>query len=65
MQPMPPQEAARIFGAKYDPLPKSLWLAVHFSPSPSGQSAGREFLKRKHLRIKDRDPEPDDRVGPA
>ena len=63
MQPMPP-EAARIFGAQYDP-PEELWLAVHFSPSPSGQSAGREFLRRKHLRVKDRDPEPDDRVGPA
>jgi pimeloyl-ACP methyl ester carboxylesterase len=63
MQPMPP-EAAEIFGAKYDP-PEELWLAVHFSPSPSGQAAGREFLKRKHLRIRDRDPEPSDRVGPA
>lgn len=63
MQPMPP-EAAKIFSAKYDP-PEELWLAVHFSPSPSGQAAGREFLKRKHLRVKDRDPEPNDRVGPA
>jgi pimeloyl-ACP methyl ester carboxylesterase len=63
MQPMPP-EAAKIFSAQYDP-PEELWLAVHFSPSPSGQAAGREFLKRKHLRVKDRDPEPNDRVGPA
>ena len=63
MQPMPP-EAAKIFSAQYDP-PEELWLAVHFSPSSSGQAAGREFLKRKHLRVKDRDPEPDDRVGPA
>jgi pimeloyl-ACP methyl ester carboxylesterase len=63
MQPMTP-EAAKIFSAKYDP-PEELWLAVHFSPSPSGQAAGREFLKRKHLRIRDRDPEPSDRVGPA
>jgi pimeloyl-ACP methyl ester carboxylesterase len=63
MQPMPP-EAAKIFSAQYDP-PEELWLAVHFSPSPSGQAAGREFLKRKHLRVTDRDPEPNDRVGPA
>ena len=63
MQPMPP-EAAKIFGAQYDP-PEDLWLAVHFSPSPASQAAGREFLKRKHLRVKDRDPEPGDRVGPA
>jgi pimeloyl-ACP methyl ester carboxylesterase len=63
MQPMPP-EAAKIFSAQYNP-PEELWLAVHFSPSPSGQAAGREFLIRKHLRVKDRDPEPSDRVGPA
>jgi pimeloyl-ACP methyl ester carboxylesterase len=63
MQPMPPA-AVKIFSAKYDP-PEELWLAVHFSPSPSGQAAGREFLKRKHLRVEDRDPEPNDRVGPA
>jgi pimeloyl-ACP methyl ester carboxylesterase len=63
MQPMTP-EAAKIFTAKYDP-PEELWLAVHFSPSAAGQAAGREFLKRKHLRVKDRDPESDDKVGPA
>jgi pimeloyl-ACP methyl ester carboxylesterase len=63
MQPMPP-EAAKIFSARYD-RPEDLWLAVHFSPSPSGQAAGREFLKRKHLRSKDRDPEPNNRVGSA
>jgi pimeloyl-ACP methyl ester carboxylesterase len=63
MQPMPP-EAVKIFSAKYDP-PEELWLAVHFSPSPSGQAAGREFLKRKHLRFKDRDPVHNVRVGPA
>ena len=63
MQPMPP-EAAKIFSAQYDP-PEELWLAVHFSPSRSGQAAGLEFLKRKYLRINDRDPEPNDRVGPA
>jgi pimeloyl-ACP methyl ester carboxylesterase len=39
----------------YDP-PEHLWLAVHFSPSPSGRAAGFAFLKRKLLR-KDRGPE--------
>ena len=43
------QVAQRIFGAPYDP-PEHLWLAVLFSPSEAGQAAGREFLKRKHLR---------------
>ena len=43
------QVAQRIFGAAYDP-PEHLWLTVLFSPSEAGQAAGREFLKRKHLR---------------
>jgi pimeloyl-ACP methyl ester carboxylesterase len=43
------QVAQRIFGAAYDP-PEHLWLAVLFSPSEAGQAAGKEFLKRKHLR---------------
>ena len=47
--------SAEIFAGAYDP-PEHLWLAVHFSPSPSGRAAGFAFLKRKHLR-KDRDPE--------
>lgn len=56
--------AAKIFAAAYDP-PENLWLAVHFTPSPSSQAAGREFLKRKHLRQKGRDPEVNKAVGPA
>lgn len=56
--------AAKIFGATYDP-PENLWLAVHFTPSPSSQAAGREFLKRKHLRKDNRDPEVNEKVGPA
>src|ERR1700690_544809 len=56
--------AQRIFGAAYDP-PEHLWLAVLFSPSEAGQAAGREFLKRKHLRQEGRDPEVNDRVSPA
>ncbi|HVJ40176.1 MAG TPA: alpha/beta hydrolase [Dongiaceae bacterium] len=56
--------AAEIFGKTYDP-PEELWLAVHFAPSATSQAAGRAFLKRKHLRQEDRDPEANERVGPA
>jgi pimeloyl-ACP methyl ester carboxylesterase len=56
--------AAKIFGDAYDP-PENLWLAVHFAPSASSQAAGREFLERKHLRQENRDPEVNERVGPA
>ncbi|WP_394791115.1 alpha/beta fold hydrolase [Rhodoferax sp.] len=56
--------AAAIFGASYEP-PENLWLAVHFAPSASSQAAGHAFLKRKHLRLEGRDPEVNDRVGPA
>ena len=58
------QVAGRIFGAAYDP-PEHVWLAVQFSPSEAGQAAGREFLKRKHLRQEGRDPEVNDKVSPA
>src|SRR6266852_3057268 len=58
------QVAKRIFGAPYDP-PEHLWLAVLFSPSEAAQAAGKEFLKRKHLRQEGRDPEVDDTVSPA
>jgi pimeloyl-ACP methyl ester carboxylesterase len=56
--------AKRIFGATYDP-PEHLWLTVLFSPSEAAQAAGREFLKRKHLRQEGRDPEVNDKVSPA
>src|ERR1700686_4548522 len=58
------QVAQRIFGAAYDP-PEHLWLAVLFSPSAAAQAAGKEFLKRKHLRQEGRDPEMNDKVSPA
>jgi pimeloyl-ACP methyl ester carboxylesterase len=58
------QVAGRLFGATYDP-PEYVWLAVQFSPSEAGQAAGKEFLKRTHLRQKGRDPEVDDKVSPA
>ena len=48
-------KSAEIFSGTYDP-PERLWLAVHFSPSPSSQAAGLAFLKRKLLR-QERDPE--------
>jgi pimeloyl-ACP methyl ester carboxylesterase len=57
-------EAQRIFGAAYDP-PEHLWLAVLFSPSEASKAAGREFLKRKHLRQEGRDPEVNEKVGAA
>src|ERR1700746_3297409 len=58
------QAAGRLFGATYDP-PENVWLAVKFSPSAAGQAAGREFLKRTHLRQEGRDPEVKDKVSPA
>src|SRR5258705_6436209 len=58
------QVSGRLFGATYDP-PENLWLAVKFSPSAAGQAAGREFLKRTHLRQVGRDPEVNDKVSPA
>src|SRR6202051_726178 len=58
------QAAGRLFGASYDP-PENVWLAVKFSPSAAGQAAGREFLKRTHLRQVGRDPEVNDKASPA
>src|ERR1700676_2244142 len=58
------QAAGRLFGATYDP-PEHVWPAVKFSPSAAGQAAGREFLKRTHLRQEGRDPEVNDKVSPA
>jgi 3-oxoacyl-[acyl-carrier protein] reductase len=58
----PTPEAQQIFGATYDPQ-EHLWLAVHFGPSEKAKAAGLEFLKRKHLRQVDRDPEVNERVG--
>jgi pimeloyl-ACP methyl ester carboxylesterase len=57
-------EAQKIFGATYDE-PDHLWLRVHFTKSETSQAAGREFLKRFRLRSKNRDPEVNEKVGPA
>jgi pimeloyl-ACP methyl ester carboxylesterase len=55
--------SAEIFAGTYDP-PEHLWLAVHFSPSPSSRAAGLAFLERK-LRRKDRDPEVSEQAAAA
>ena len=60
---MSTSKSAEIFAGAYDP-PEHLWLAVHFSPSPSGRAAGLAFLKRKLLRT-DRDPEVSDEAAAA
>jgi pimeloyl-ACP methyl ester carboxylesterase len=52
---MSASKSAEIFAGVYDP-PKHLWLAVHFSRSIAGRTAGLAFLERK-LRRADRDPE--------
>ena len=54
----------KIFGASYE-KPDDLWLSVFFTPSQASQAAGRAFLKRFRLRTKDRDPEVNEKVGPA
>src|SRR6202021_4210604 len=45
--------------------PRHLLLGGLFSPSEAGQGAGKEVLKRKHLRQEGRDPEVNDKVSPA
>jgi pimeloyl-ACP methyl ester carboxylesterase len=57
-------EAQEIFGATYDE-PDHLWLRVHFTKSEKSQAAGRVFLKRFRLRTENRDPEVNEKVGPA
>jgi pimeloyl-ACP methyl ester carboxylesterase len=60
---MSTSKSAEIFAGAYDP-PEHLWLAVHFSPSPSSRAAGLAFLKRKLLR-QDRDPEVSEEAAAA
>src|SRR5271170_2381420 len=60
---MSTSRTAEIFAGTYDP-PEHLWLAVHFSQSPSGRAAGLAFLKRKLLR-QDRDPEVSEEAATA
>jgi len=60
---MSTSRSAEIFAGTYDP-PEHLWLAVHFSQSPSSRAAGLAFLKRKLLR-QDRDPEVSEEAAAA
>jgi pimeloyl-ACP methyl ester carboxylesterase len=60
---MSTSKSAEIFAGTYSP-PEHLWLAVHFSRSPSSRAAGLAFLQRKLLR-KDRDPEVSERAAAA
>jgi pimeloyl-ACP methyl ester carboxylesterase len=57
-------EAQQIFGATYA-IPEEIWLKVHFTPSAASQAAGRRFLERFQARVKDRDPEVNEKVAPA
>src|ERR1700739_4161943 len=58
---MSTSRTAEGFAGPYAP-PEHLWLAVHFSPSPSSQAAGLAFLQRMLLR-KDRAPAVTDEAG--
>jgi pimeloyl-ACP methyl ester carboxylesterase len=60
---MTTSKSAEIFAATYD-SPEYLWLAVHFSPSPSSQAAGLAFLERK-LSRNDRDPDVSEEAAAA
>lgn len=61
---MSKSKSGEIFSGTYAE-PEDLWLSVHFSPSASSKAAGRDFLKRKHLRTLDRDPEVNEQTGAA
>jgi pimeloyl-ACP methyl ester carboxylesterase len=63
MGPLTP-EAQEIFSASYDP-PENIWLRALFTPSEASQAAGRAFLERMLSRKNNRDPEVNDKVGPA
>jgi pimeloyl-ACP methyl ester carboxylesterase len=53
-----------IFANKYG-NPDDFWIDGFFTPSPESQAAGRAFLKRRDLRIEDRDDSISDKVQPA
>jgi pimeloyl-ACP methyl ester carboxylesterase len=57
-------EAQAIFGKAYNP-PEHLWLDVLFSPTPTSQAAGLEFLKRTASRTQNRDTDNNEKVVPA
>jgi pimeloyl-ACP methyl ester carboxylesterase len=57
-------EAQAIFGKTYTP-PEHQWLDVLFSPTPTSQAAGIEFLKRTASRSENRDKDNSEKVIPA
>jgi pimeloyl-ACP methyl ester carboxylesterase len=57
-------EMQKIYGVTYE-NPDHLWLYGFFTSSETSQAAGREFLRRFRLRIKDRDPDVNEKVAPA
>lgn len=57
-------EAQAIFGKTFNP-PEHLWLDVLFSPTPTSQAAGLEFLKRTASRTENRDQANSVKVVPA
>ena len=57
-------ESQLIFTNKYG-NPDDFWIDGFFTPSPSSQAAGKAFLKRRDLRVLDRDLPINDQVQPA
>lgn len=63
MQDLTP-EAKAILARTYNP-PMHIWLDMLFSPTPTSQAAGLEFLDRIASRIQDRDKENSEKVAAA
>jgi pimeloyl-ACP methyl ester carboxylesterase len=63
MQDLTP-EAKAILARTYDP-PMHIWLDMLFSPTPTSQAAGLEFLDRIASRTQDRDKENSEKVAAA
>ncbi len=57
-------ESQVIFANQYGNL-DDFWIDGFFTPSAASQAAGRAFLKRRDLRIEDRDKPISDKVQPA
>jgi pimeloyl-ACP methyl ester carboxylesterase len=57
-------ESQAIFTNKYGNL-DDFWIDGFFTPSSASQAAGRAFLKRRDLRVHDRDTPISDKVQPA
>lgn len=57
-------ESQAIFTNQYGNL-DDFWIDGFFAPSAASQAAGRAFLKRRDLRVQDRDTPISDKVQPA